>query len=237
MNDIGIDNTLDKTRIRKLLIIGLFAGIKVFIGDFILGYGTGDESLDGLERKLSAYLSLSDTQIFVSALLGFIGIPLEGLCYFAIYRMIAPFSEKYAHIYRSGIFGYLIFGGCGVHVPCLACVFFYKYMMNVSPETAYDSTIKFGLYFLLPGVVMFLIFFAVQSYAHIAAFVKGLTPYPKWCWIFCLPVGMAATMILKLFGDVAITNALTAAWISIGNIWQFGGLLIMMKKAKWEMKR
>ncbi len=237
MNDIGIDNTLDKTRIRKLLIIGLFAGIKVFIGDFILGYGTGDESLDGLERKLSAYLSLSDTQIFVSALLGFIGIPLEGLCYFAIYRMIAPFSEKYAHIYRSGIFGYLIFGGCGVHVPCLACVFFYKYMMNVSPETAYDSTIKFGLYFLLPGVVMFLIFFAVQSYAHIAAFVKGLTPYPKWCWIFCLPVGMAATMILKLFGDVAITNALTAAWISIGNIWQFGGLLIMMKKAKWEMTK
>ena len=237
MNDIGIDNTLDKTRIRKLLIIGLFAGIIVFIGDFILGYGTGDESLDGLERKLSAYLSLSDTQIFVSALLGFIGIPLEGLCYFAIYRIIAPFSEKYAHIYRSGIFGYLIFGGCGVHVPCLACVFFYKYMMNVSPETAYDSTIKFGLYFLLPGVVMFLIFFAVQSYAHIAAFVKGLTPYPKWCWIFCLPFGMAATMILKLFGDVAITNALTAAWISIGNIWQFGGLLIMMKKAKWEMKR
>ena len=135
-NNIGIDKTLDKQRIRKLLIIGSFAGIMVFVGDFILGYGTGDESLVGLERKLSAYLSLSDTQIFVSALLGFIGIPLEGLCYFAIYRMIAPFSEKYAHLYRSGIFGYLIFGGCGVHVPCLACVFFYKYMMSVSPETA-----------------------------------------------------------------------------------------------------
>ena len=236
MNHIGIDKTLDKQRIRKMLIIGLFAGIMVFVGDYILGYGTGDESLYGLERKLSAYLSLSDTQIFVSALLGFIGIPLEGLCYFAVYRMIAPFSEKYAHIYRSGIFGYMIFGGCGVHVPCLSCVFFYKYMMNVSPETAYDSTIKFGMYFLLPGVVMFLILFAVQSYAHIAAFAKGFTSYPKWCWIFCLPVGMAATMILKLFGDVAITNALTAAWISIGNIWQFGGLLIMMKKAKWEVK-
>lgn len=235
-NDIGIDKTLDKQRIRKLLIIGLFAGIMVFVGDFILGYGTGDESLGGLERKLSAYLSLSDTQIFVSALLGFIGIPLEGLCYFAIYRMIAPFSEKYAHIFRSGIFGYLIFGGCGVHVPCLACVFFYKYMMNVSPGTAYESTIKFGMYFLLPGIVMFLIFFVVQSFAHIAAFVKGLTPYPKWCLIFCLPVGMAATMLLKLFGDVAITNALTAAWISIGNIWQFGGLLITMKKAKWKTR-
>ena len=237
MNDIGIDKTLDKQRIRKLLIIGLFAGIMVFIGDFILGYGTGDESLYGLERKLSSYLTLSDTQLFISALLGFIGIPLEGLCYFAVYRMIAPFSEKYAHIYRSGIFGYMIFGGCGVHVPCLACVFFYKYMMNVSPGTAYESTIKFGIYFLLPGIVMFLIFFAVQSYAHIAVFAKGLTPYPAWCFIFCLPVGMAVTMILKIFGDVAITNALTAAWISIGNIWQFGGLLIMMKKCVYKQQQ
>lgn len=27
-------------------------------------------------------------------------------------------------------------------------------------------------------------------------------------------------------------NALAAAWISVGNIWQFAGLLIMMKKVK-----
>ncbi len=107
-------------------------------------------------------------------------------------------------------------------------------MMNISPETAYENTIKFGIYFLLPGIVMFLIFFAVQSFAHIAAFTKGLTPYPAWCFIFCLPVGMAATMILKIFGDVAITNALTTAWISIGNVWQFSGLLIIIKKAKRE---
>ena len=46
----------------------------------------------------------------------------------------------------------------------------------------------------------FLIFFIVQSITHICAFVKGLTPYPRWCWIFCLPVGMAATMLLKLCG-------------------------------------
>ena len=39
-----------------------------------------------------------------------IGIPLEGLCYFGVYRLIASRSMHYAHIYRSGIFGYLIFG-------------------------------------------------------------------------------------------------------------------------------
>jgi hypothetical protein len=64
------------------------------------------------------------------------------------------------------------------------------------------------------------------------AFIKGYTPYPKWCWIFSLPVGMTATMLLKLAGNHALFNALTAGWISIGNIWMFGGLLFMMKKAK-----
>ena len=139
---------------------------------------------------------------------------------------------KHAHLYRAGIFGYLMFGGCGVHVPCLACVFFYKYMSAACPETALEDSMKFGLYFLLPGTVMLFIFFVIQSAAQISAFAKGLTPYPKHCVIFCLPVGMALTLLLKFFGDRPLANALTAAWISIGNLWMFGGLLITMKKAR-----
>ena len=204
----------------------------VLIGDMLLGWGVGDSSLSGLEGKLSAYLMLSDTRIFWSSILGFIGIPIEGLCYFAIYRLIAPYSEKYAHFYRSGIIGYLAFGGCGVHVPCLACVFFYKYSLKASPQTALDATIKFGSYFLLPGIILFTIFFVILSLAQISAFAKRYTPYPRWCWIFSLPIGMAAAFALKLFGNYALINALAAGWISIGNIWMFGGLLMMMKKAK-----
>jgi len=229
-NDIGIKNDLDWNRIRKLLGIGLFAGVMVLIGDMLLGWGVSDPALTGLEGKLSAYLALSDRRIFWSSILGFIGIPLEGLCYFAVYRMIAPYSSRYAHRYRSGIFGYLIFGGCGVHVPCLACVFFYKAMMNASPDIALNATVRFGEYFLLPGMILFTAFFAVLSISQIAAFAKGYTPYPKWCWVFSLPVGMAAAYSLKLFGNHALTNALTAGWISIGNLWMFGGLLISAKK-------
>lgn len=129
-NDIGIGKELDWPRIRKLFLIGLFAGVMVLTGDMLLGWGVADESLPGIEGQLSAYLTLSDGRIFWSAMLGFLGIPLEGLCYFGIYRLIAPYSEKYAHLYRSGIIGYLAFGGCGVHVPCLACVFFYKTMIE-----------------------------------------------------------------------------------------------------------
>ena len=231
-NDIGIDNELDWPRIQKLFVIGLFAGIMVLIGDMLLGWGVSDESLTGIAKKLSTYISVSDKRIFWSAMLGFVGIPLEGLCYFGIYRLIAPYSKKHAHMLRSGILGYIAFGGCGVHVPCLAIVFFYKQMMGISPETALDQTVKYGMYFLLPGTVMLFIFYIVQSVAQISAFLKGLTPYPRWCWIFSLPVGMIVTMLLKFAGNHALFNALTAGWISMGNIWMFGGLLWMMRKVR-----
>ena len=91
-NDIGIDTTLDWNRIRKLLIIGLIGGCMTFVGDWLLGYGVYDESLTGLEKKLSQYLVLSDGTLFWSAFLGLIGISIEGLCYFGIYRLIASGS-------------------------------------------------------------------------------------------------------------------------------------------------
>ena len=146
-------------------------------------------------------------------------------------ELIASKSQHYAHLYRTGILGILAFAGCGVHVPCLACVFFYKYMAAASPETAVDASVRFGLFFLLPGTILFFIFWLIHHFAHIAAFSKCMTPYPKWCWIFCPAVGMALTMLLKFFPETPLRNALTAAWISIGNLWMFGGLLVMMKKA------
>lgn len=90
-------------------------------------------------------------------------------------------------------------------------------MMAVSPDTALESSIRFGAYFLLPGTIMLFVFFLVHSIAQISAFAKGLTPYPKWCWIFSLPVGMAFAAFLGVFGNHAIVNALSAGWISIGN--------------------
>lgn len=107
-NDIGIDAKLDWQRIGKLLRIGLFAGIMVLVGDMLLGWGVSNESLSGIEKELSAYLTLSDTRIFWSSVLGLIGIPLEGLCYFGIYRFMAERSPKHAHANRSGIIGYLL---------------------------------------------------------------------------------------------------------------------------------
>lgn len=230
-DEMGIDKRIDWPRIRKLFVIGLAAGCMVFVGDMLLGCGVEDPTLTGFARTLSPYLTLSDGRIFWSAMLGLIGIPLEGLCYFGIYRLMVQKAPGHAHAYRSGILGYLIFGGCGVHVPCLACAFFYKYMMAQSPDTALEAAIRFGSYFLMPGTVLFFIFFLVHSIAQISAFAKGLTPYPKWCWIFSIPVGMAFTALLNVFGNHAVINGITAGWISVGNIWMFGGLLLIERRS------
>ena len=39
-------------------------------------------------------------------------------------------------------------------------------------------------------------------------------------------------MLFKVFGEAEWVNAITAGWISVGNIWMFGGLLITMKFGK-----
>lgn len=225
-NDIGISRQLDWPRISHLFRLGLFGALLTLIGDLILGWGVEDEALTGIVRMLSAYTGTSDGGIFAAALLGLFGITLEGLCYFGIYRLMAARSPEYAHRYRAGIFGYVIFGGCGFHVPVCAMVFLAKHGFEAALLGKYIA------YFVLPAFLLFWIFFLVLEVTQIRAFAKGLTPYPKWCWVFSLPVGMAAALLLNIFGNQAWVNAVFCAWISVGNLWMFGGLLATMKKAQ-----
>lgn len=225
-NDIGISRKLDWPRIQHLFRLGLFGAFLTLIGDLILGWGVQDETLTGILRMYSAYTGTSDGGIFASALLGLLGLILEGLCYFGVYRLFAENAPQYAHRYRAGIFGYVIFGGCGFHVPVCAAVFLMKHGLST------ELLEKYAAYFVTPSTALFWIFFLVLVITQIQVFAKGLTPYPKGCWVFSLPVGMAAAMLLKLFGNQPWVNALTCAWISIGNLWMFGGLLAAMKKAR-----
>lgn len=224
-NDIGITSKLDFPRIRKLLAIGVFASVLHLIGDFILGWGVEDETKSGLLRMLSAYTSTSDGGIFAAALLGLFGMVLEGLSMFGIYRLMAEKSPKCAHSYRSGILGYLMFGACGYHVPVCGMVFLMKHGI------ASDILTNYMGYFLLPAFVLFWIFFLVAEITQIVAFAKAYTPYPKYALIFSLPVGMIVAMIIGSFGNYPFLNAISCAWIAIGNLWTFGGLFLTLKKA------
>ena len=104
-----------------------------------------NEALTGLARMLSAYTGMTDSGLLAAALLGLFGITLEGLCYFGVYRLMAERSPKYAHRYQSGILGYVIFGGCGFHVPVCALVFLTKHGLAAGLIEQYAA------YFVWPG--------------------------------------------------------------------------------------
>lgn len=225
-NDIGISRQLDWPRIKKLLTIGLVASLLHFIGDMLLGWGVEDEALTGLARMLSAYTGTPDGGIFAAALLGLFGMTLEGLCYFGVYRLIAARSPAYAHRYRAGIFGYVIFGACGFHVPVCAITFLAKHGVADGLLSSYAA------YFLLPACALFWIFFLLLNITQIKAFAKGHTPCPRWGCIFSVLFGMLIAMFPNVFGNRPFVNALSCAWIAFGNLWMFGGLLITVKKAE-----
>ncbi|MBR1781824.1 MAG: hypothetical protein IJ751_10540 [Oscillospiraceae bacterium] len=230
-NDIGISSGLDWPRIRHLMKIGIVAALLVLAGDMILGYGAALPGITGVEANFSRYLGVSDARVFWSALLGLIGIPLECLSYFAVYRVIAARSPRLAHAYRAGIFGCLIFGAL-VHVLCCAAVFFGKRSYAWTPEGALGDTLRFIGFFLLPAMILFLIFFVLLIAVQIRAFARGMTPYPRWYWVFSVLFGVVSTAVMKCIGDAPIPNAIATGWISVGNLWMFAGLLGMSQRAE-----
>ena len=170
---------MDWQRIQHLLRVGMFASLMVLTGDMLLGWGVSDPAVTGIPAMFTRYLSVSDGRIFASALLGLIGIPVECLCWSAVYRMIIPYSEKEAHAYRAGIIGCLAFGGCGVHVPCCMAVYLLKQYYTADPGTALTQTVRWLGWFLVPATVIFLIFFILMATVQIRAFRQGHTPLPR----------------------------------------------------------
>ena len=82
--------------------------------------------------------------------------------------------------------------------------------------------------------VIFLIFFLLTAIVQIKAFLRGHTPLPHWCWVFSVLFGLAWAVLMRLIGDYGLTNALATGWISIGNLWMMGGLLVMSGKVRAE---
>ena len=228
-NHTGTDSALDWGRIRHLLKIGIFAALMVLAGDMLLGWGVADPSVTELRPMFTRYLSVPDGRIFASALLGLIGIPIECLCWFAVYRIIKPYSEKDAHAYRAGILGCLAFGGCGVHVPCCMAVYLVKRFYSDHPAIVSQEILRWIGWFLIPATLIFAVFFFLTAIVQIKAFLSGHTPLPRRCWVFSVLFGFLWVLLMRVIGDYGITNALATGWISIGNLWMMGGHLAATK--------
>ena len=229
MNTIGIDYNLDRTRIRKLLAIGLFAAIITGIGDFILGYGAA-ENVEGSGLAAGVMASapnLADWQMIAGGLLGFMGIFLEGLACFAIYRLMADAAPKYAHLYRAGIFGYIWLAPVGCHMNMGVLNMAFKYLFRADKVLANKVAGLLFYGFGMPAYMLLIVFWLPMMIIQFKAFSKGFTPYPKKARWFCVLIGMIPALILSaVFGlDSALGSGIGTMFLSFGNAFMFGGLL------------
>ena len=222
----------DWKRIRIILAIGIAAAAVALAGDMLLGWGSASSSsLAGLEPMFIKYRGISTGRIVLSAILGLIGIPAEGLCCIAVSRLIAAGDAKLAKIYRAGIVGFAATGGA-VHLSYCSAVYLYKLMYELEEETGFWEGMKYGVFFTLPVFILFLVFFGLMFAIQFHAFIRELTPYPKWCTIFSFGTGFVFLTLLKLGGGAPLFEALSDGWISLGFIFMFAGLLIMSRKAE-----
>lgn len=227
MNNIGINNNLDRTRIRKLLIIGLLGSTITGAGDFLLGFGEEMEASGLAESLMANAINLSDRQLIWGGLLGAFGLFLEGLAYFAVYRLMADAAPKYAHIFRAGIFGYIWLAPIGCHMNVGIMNYAYKNLLLLDPVIAAKAA-KVMIYgFCIPIWVCLILFWLPMIVVQYKAFAEVLTPYPtqtKWFTIFIGAI--PALLISAIVGPrTALGGGIGTMFLSFGNAFVFGGLL------------
>ena len=234
MNTIGIDNNLNRARIKKLLTIGLIASIITGVGDFLLGYGEETIATNFATSLMSNAQNLADWQLIAGGLLGLFGLFLEGLAFFAVYRLMADAAPKYAHIYRAGIFGYIWLAPIGCHMNVGIFSMVYKYLLQGDVHIAEQVADKIIYGFGIPVYILLVIFWVPMIVIQFLAFAKGLTPYPKGAKWVNLIVGMIPAFVLS--GIVGFHTALGAGigtmFLSFGNAFTFGGLLATLPDQK-----
>ena len=230
MNTIGIDYNLDRARIRKLLTIGLFASVLTGIGDFLLGYADSTAGSSIATSVMASAPNLQDWQMIVGGLLGFFGIFLEGLAYFAVYRLMADAEPKYAHLYRAGIFGYIWLAPVGCHMNVGLLNLAYKYLLQADDALAAKAANLLFFGFDLPVYLLLILFWLPMMIIQFKAFSKGLTPYPKKARWFCVLIGAVPALVVSVIlgPETALGAGIGTMFLSFGNAFTFGGLLLTL---------
>ena len=230
MNPIGIYDNLNRKRIRKLLTFGLFASILTGIGDFLLGYATEEPAVNLAASIMASASNLSDGQMISGSLLGMVGVFLEGLSYFAVYRLMADAAPKYAHAFRTGIFGYIWLAPIGCHLNMGILNMAYKYLLQAGQSIAAEAAKPLIYGFSIPVYILLVLFWVPMIVIQFKAFDKGYTPYPRSAKWFCLIIGMLPPILLSaLIGPgTALGAAIGTMFLSFGNAFIFGGLLVTL---------
>ncbi len=231
MNSIGIEDNLDRARIKKLLLIGLFGCVLTGIGDFLLGYAVPVEVGGGIfDQMLATAPNIPDSRLVAGALLGMFGLFIEGLGFFGIFRLMADGAPRLAHVFRAGIFFYIWLAPVACHMNVGILNIAYKYLYAADPAAAHAVVAVLYPTLCVPAYVLLAVGWIPMMVAQFKAFGIGRTPCPARAKWLIMPAGAIPTLVVAfLIGpETALGGGIGTMFLSIGNAVVFAGLLAML---------
>ena len=231
---------MNREKAESWLKIGLFGALLTLIGDCLIGAAKFPDGANMIDGYFAIALDMPAWRPILGGLIGFVGICLEFPGLMTIYPMIREKMPRGGSFYKLAMYVYLALGGGAVHLPCGVFMWLNKSVAEAAGHAAgHDIALKYLLYFLLPVIVVFAVFYICASIVQFIAFARGCTPFPKWYCAFNLLVGKVVFNGVRRFGNTALCNGIGTSNMSLGAIVMFTALLLGWKKYvnEWEFER
>lgn len=232
-----MNNKLDSKRVKKLLIFGILGTILGIVGDFIFGLNKYDSSLSFIARSFSLYENVSNARFIAGNLLGVIGVTLQTLCLFAIFRLINEKAQKLAHIYRSGIILLSIVGPFGGHSLFISMFYVYKKVYELNGRNiALEVANSYMTIFLFIAIILYTIAALILVITQAIAILKRKTILPKYNVVYSIFLGFIIGIIFMVIPiNNEFINAMMVAALNFGFLIMYVGVLVNV--IKYEKKR
>ena len=222
---------MNREKAERYLKIGLFGAVLTLIGDLLIGAAKFPDEANMIEGYFAVALDMPAWRPILGGLIGFMGICLEFPGLMTIYPLIREKMPRGSQFYKFSMYIYLAVGGGAVHLPCGVFMWLHKTAAEAAGQAVgYDIALKYLLYFLLPVTGVFMVFFIGANVVQFIAFIRGLTPFPKWYCMFNLLIGQVVFNAVRQLGNTALINGIGTSNKSLGAIVMFTALLLGWRK-------
>ena len=213
---------MDKSKIRKYLIIGLIGAIITVVGEMSQGFVATVDSSNLIMQEFETYASLPGWRHGFGSTVGAIGILLQFFGVYAIYLSFKNKDDKNSKRYKIGVFNYSIIGAI-VHILLATSI----YVLKINSELF----MEYMIWFAMPIVLVFLIGYIWFSIIMFNKFRRNETIFPKWCWVLNPIIGKIFFNVVSAFIPFsALANGIGYSNMGISSIIMFAVLLVNLKK-------
>ena len=213
---------MDKSKIRKYLIIGLIGTIITVIGEMSQGFVATIDSSNLMMQEFETYASLPGWRHGFGSTVGAIGILLQFFGVYAIYLAFKNKDDKNSKRYKVGVFNYSVIGAI-VHILLATAI----YILKINSELF----MEYMIWFAMPIVIVFLIGYIWFSIIMFNKFRRNEPIFPKWCCVLNPVIGkIFFNIVSALIPISALANGISYSNMGIAAIVIFAILLSKLKK-------